>query len=263
MRYLRLYFTFFAIRMKMYAEHRAAVALLALSAVASDGVAIAFVWIVYEQVPEIAGWSRSDVLLAYALLTLSGGIGQLFIDGCWTIGHSVHEGRFELFLTRPVPALVSVLTTWMSPEGIGTIALGTVLLALAVPGLDEGLSVGVWATGGLLFCCGVAVRTGWTLLINCLAFWSSGAVTLGVSQVTEPMYDFARFPLSIYVPAVRVALLTVIPLGFISAVPASFIVGERLPAVVYLASPLVALGVWAAALAALSGGSSRYEGVGN
>jgi len=52
-------------------------------------------------------------------------LSSLFTDG---VGLVFRLGLLDTFLVRPLPVLISVLTRWMSPEGISGVVLGAVLV---------------------------------------------------------------------------------------------------------------------------------------
>jgi ABC-2 type transport system permease protein len=263
LRYVRLYLHFVGVRLQTYAEYRGDALLMGTSSALTDGLGLVFLWVIFRQIPTIHGWTVWEVLLIYGLVVLSGGVTQLLFDGIWTIGNNVYQARFDIFLTRPIPPLLSVLTFWMSPEGIGGVVLGVALSGVAVAHLNRSWSLPDILVAAVLVGSGIAVRLGVTLVVNCIGFWSGGPLASGMGELSEPMYDLVRYPLGIYATAVRVALTTAVPLAFVSFLPASFLSrGTDQSGIVFL-GPVVAIVIWGVGLWLFQRGVRRYDSSGN
>jgi ABC-2 type transport system permease protein len=64
--------------------------------------------------------------------------------------------------------------------------------------------------------------------------------SIPVTQMVFSMNEFAKYPLSIYHGAIRILLTWIIPYGFVSFYPASYLLGRDVGQLVWL-SPIVAL----------------------
>jgi ABC-2 type transport system permease protein len=263
LRYARLYLRFLALRLQTYAEYRGDALLMASSSLLTDGLGLVFLWVIFRQIPAINGWTSWEVLLIYGLVVLTGGVTQLFFDGIWTIGSCVYQARFDTFLVRPIPPLLSVLTFWMSPEGIGGLALGGALCGVALAHLHRDWSPGALVLGSVLVISGIGVRLGVTLIVNCIGFWSSGPLGGGTGEVSEPMYDLVRYPLRVYAPIVRTVLTTAVPLAFVSVMPAAYLSRGLDWGTIVLLGPAVAAIICAYGLWLFHRGIRRYDSSGN
>lgn len=256
-----IYWTVLGLRLKSFVANPVDSGLLMVSALLTDGVALVFLWGIMLQTPSLSGWDARDVVLLYGFVTAGGGMTQLFFDGLWTISSGVHEGRFDYFLVRPVPILLSLVTNWMSPEGVGGILLGGTLISF---GLAEApaATVADACVVAALFLSGVGVRVGITLAVNALGFWAPGPTASSLGLVTEPVYDFARFPLSTYPAGLGATLFSIVPLAFIAYVPASFALDRELPAAAYMLSPVASACVCGIAWQTFRRGVRVYTSVG-
>src|SRR4030095_8555258 len=224
-RYLSLYWLFLIQRLKVLMEYRASFILGACSAFVWQASSIAMVWVVMQKVPSLNGWSYDEVLLVYGLITLAKSINHMFADNLWTLGRIyIRSGGFDRFLVRPIDPLFHLLADRFCQDGVGNFLVGAVLVIKSSIALDIDwtplkllmLIVGV-VSGGFIF---IALN-----LITCVAaFWIVDSV-----PVTRLVFDnhlFAQYPLSIYPRGISILLTWIIPYGFASFYPASYLLGR-------------------------------------
>jgi len=77
-----------------------------------------------------------------------------------------------------------------------------------------------------------------------LAFWIGDSHTLS-KQLFEFLLTFSNYPKSIYVGAIKVFLLTVVPSGFIGFVPIETIKNQSLSGVFYILGFTLVYSYWA------------------
>ncbi len=182
-----------------------------------------------QQVPSLNGWNYDEVLLVYGLVTLSKSINHMFADNLWTLGRQyIRSGGFDRFLVRPIDPLFHLLADRFCQDGMGNFLVGLALVIRSTNALDIAwtpsklamLVVGV-ISGGLIF---IALN-----LITCVtAFWIVDSV-----PVTRLVFDnhlFAQYPLTIYPRAIGILLTWLIPYGFASFYPASYLLDRNLAA---------------------------------
>lgn len=206
-------------------EYRASFILGAVSTIAWQGSSIAAVWVVMQKVPNLNGWSYNEVLLVYGLVTLAKSINHMFADNLWTLGQVyIRSGGFERFLVRPIDPLFHLLADRFCQDGVGNFLVGIALVIKSSVDLDIHwtpskilvLIVGV-LSGGFIF---IALN-----LITCVtAFWIVDSV-----PITRMVFDnhmFAQYPLTIYPKAISILLTWIVPYGFASFYPASYLLNR-------------------------------------
>jgi ABC-2 type transport system permease protein len=227
------------------------------------GAGLVFVWALFGRVPRVAGWSLWEVAFLYALAIIPRGLVLLLADGPWRLRHLVNSGEFDRLLLRPLSPALQVATQLSSLYGLGTVALGVVILLRAVAELRP-----AWHAGHLLFLC--AALLGATLLIaaldfatHCIVFWQPASHS-AFPVLVGNLIEFAKFPLTLYGQAVQLALTWLLPIAFVSYYPSLVLLGkpQAQPWLGYgapLAGPavvLVASLIWGRALA-------RYQSAGH
>ncbi len=237
-RYLDLYRYFVIQRFKILMEYRLNFFIGSTSTAVLQAASLAAIWVVMRQIPSLNGWNFYEVILVYGLLTMGESITHMFADNLWTIGWVyVRSGDFDRFLVRPIDPLFHLLADRFCHDGFGNLITGALLVGVSMHNLGIALTplrlvyilVSV-ISGGLIF---IALN----LFTATSVFWIMESIP--VTQMVFTMNEFAKYPLSIYHSSIRILLTWIIPYGFVSFYPASYLLGRDAGTLVWL-SPLVA-----------------------
>ncbi len=237
-RYTRLYGLFFIQRLKILMEYRLNFFIGAFSFVLVQSVGLVGVWAIMRQVPSLNGWTFPELLLIYGLIHLSKSISHMFADNLWTLGHAyIRTGSFDRFMVRPINPLFHLLADRFCHDGIGDFLVGAALVvyasqALHIPWSFFNLAYLVVMTlsGGMIF-------IGLNLVTATSAFWIIESVP--VTQIVHATHEFAFYPLDMYNQVIKLGLTWIIPFGFASFYPASYLAGRDVGALAWI-GPLVA-----------------------
>lgn len=237
-RYLDLYWHFLIQRLKVLMEYRASFILGAASTIVWQASSIAAVWVVMQKVPNLNGWTYDEVLLIYGLVTLAKSINHMFADNLWTVGRVyIRSGGFERFLVRPIDPLFHLLADRFCQDGVGNFLVGVALV------IKSSIDLGIDWTPSKFLVLIVGVLSGGAIfialnLITCVAaFWIVDSV-----PVTRLVFDnhlFAQYPLTIYPKAISILLTWIVPYGFASFYPASYLLDRDFGSLVWY-GPIVA-----------------------
>ncbi len=238
-RYATLYYWFLIQRFKILMEYRVNFIIGATSTIILQIAGLLTIWVVMSQVPSLNGWNLNEILLVYGLLTLSKSITHMFADNLWTIGWNyVRSGDFDRFLVRPVDPLFHLLADRFCHDGIGNFLVGAALVGISTRALGI-----AWTPFNLLYLV-VAVVSGGIIFIalNLItatsAFWLVESIP--VTQIIFNTHEFAKYPLTIYHQFIGILLTWVIPYGFASFYPASYLLGRDVGALAWM-GPVVAM----------------------
>lgn len=260
-RYTSLYWFFLIQRVKILMEYRVNFFIGMSSTVLLQLAGLLGIWVIMRQVPNINGWTLDEVLLIYGLLTLAKSINHMFADNLWIIGWGyIRPGGFDRFLVRPINPLFHLLADRFCHDGIGNLLVGAALVIIASHNLQI-----VWTPLNLLYLI-VAVISGGGIFIalNLITATSSFWIieSIPVTQVIFNTHEFARFPLTIYPRAIGLLLTVLIPYGFASFYPASYLLGRDASLLVWL-PPLVALALAVVSYRVWLFGLKHYGGTGS
>lgn len=225
-RHLRLYWAFLLQQFKSYAEYRANFVLGVSSTIFLQVSNLLTLWVVMQQIPSFNGWGYYEILLIYGLITLAKSINHMFADNLWTVGRVyIRTGQFDRFLVRPLDPLFHLIADRFCYDGVGNFIVGLVVLSTALIGLQITLTpwLALYLTLAVLSGGGIFIALN---LITCVtSFWIMDSV-----PVTRAVFDnhlFAQYPLTIYPRAVTTLLTWLIPYGFASFYPASYVLGRE------------------------------------
>ena len=212
-------------------------------------------------IPSLTCWTLSELLLIYVLLTLAKSLNHMFADNLWTFGWDyVRLGLFDRFLVRPIDPLFHLLADRFCHDGIGNFLVGTALLVSAWT------SLGIPVTLLNLVYIVVAVLSGGLIFISLnlvtavSAFWIRRSIA--VTSVVFNTHEFAKYPLTIYPHAMGVLLTWLVPYGFASFYPASFLLGRDSSLIVWL-GPVIATALMLFAYRVWRFGLRHYAGTGS
>ena len=228
--------------------------------------ALAALWIVLREFPEMNGWDFPQMAFLYSLWMLAHAVNNTFFLTVGDIPEHVREGEMDRFLVRPLNALFQVLTTpqQVFPDEL-VLAFGVFAMATAIslPVIDVWfvLFVPLVVIGGALIDFSI------NLIVATCAFWFVKVDGLRwiVFQLQQ---EFTRYPISIYTRGVRLLLTFLLPYAFMNYFPATFFLKKsddalHLAPQVGLLSPAVGLVCFVIAYAFWRFGLDHYEGVGH
>lgn len=243
-------------------EYEADFWVLIVAAILSQCLGLVFISAIFERLPSIDGWRLWDVMLIYSMVFFAEGVVSLGAEGTWRLGRWVNQGDLDRMLVRPFSPLLQVMSSDLGTNGIGNIALGSVLIVLSAAHSSVHWGASTVAAALVLVISGITVKLGVTLASNATAFWLKSP-TSTVPFTLHQLGDLCRYPITIYSVALRAMLLTAIPFAFVSFVPASALLHHGRWWWAGWLTPLVGLYTVVGGVIAFRRGLARYESTGN
>jgi len=237
-RYLKLYLWFWAQRLKVLLEYPGSTLIGLFCQILTQIPGILAIWVVIRQVPGLGGWNYNEVLLIYGLLTVSMGLSFVFGQNLWFIGNGyIRPGSFDRLLLKPIDPLFMLVVEYFSWSGMGDALMGAVVTGKALLALNI-----MWSPLKVLALLlsvgsGTAIFIAVFLIGSVSAFWIINSIP--VTALFYMTHIFARYPLSIYPRGVLLLVTWLLPYGFASYYPASYLLGKEAGTLVW-AGPLVA-----------------------
>ena len=100
---VKLYFSFLKASLKEMLIYRLDCIVGMVSQIVTQLVEIIFIWIVFQNTENLAGWNFMQVLLLYGITLISVGISDFCFDALYDIGPKyIREGDFDKIMLRPV-----------------------------------------------------------------------------------------------------------------------------------------------------------------
>lgn len=224
---------------------------------------ILFLYLIFQQIPHLQGWSLSQLIFIYGFAQIPRGIDHLFTDNIWLVAwRLVITGDFDRYMLRPMNVFFQVIAEKLQPDALGELLIGSILVVYA-----SMQGVAVWSAEkiALFFIsvlAGALIYTSIKLFFASFSFWvkQSGPFL----QFAYELADFAKYPTDIYHKGIRFIITWVIPFAFVAYLPASYFLGTQgTSGFVILVECAIAAAFWCIAYGVFRRGIRRYESAGN
>ena len=261
-RYLRLYRVLVAQFLKTIMQSRVDFLIGLLGFFFAQVMGIAFLYLVFQQIPDLQGWTLDQLIFIYGFAQIPRGIDHLFTDNIWLVAYRlVINGDFDRYMLRPMNIFFQVIAEKLQPDALGELLIGTILV---VRSLTKGIVIVDGLHVALFFVsifAGALIYTSIKLFFASLAFWLK--VSGPFLQIAYDMANFAKYPTEIYSKGVRFLITWVIPFAFVAYLPASFFMKADTSAGVVVIECGIAFVFWWIAYALFHRGTQVYESAGN
>lgn len=200
--------------------------MMLISGIVTRLLTMAIPFVIYKNLPNIAGWQEKEVYLIMSFLFIAEGLNSVLFEGIWQMPAMVFGGKFDTILSRPVSPFFQVLSFGMGLQGIGVFLFGIISLNILLK------SLGRFTLVTLLLCllfivCGTVILMSVYLISNSLIFWFDSGGRTSIPFTINSLGQYARYPVTIYPKGVRLVLLFIIPYAFIGSIPAYILRGEH------------------------------------
>ncbi|HET8681164.1 MAG TPA: ABC-2 family transporter protein [Micromonosporaceae bacterium] len=224
MRYLRLLRTFTTASLRSELEYRSNAIASVLMSLFWLGWALGSVSIIYGYEDEIAGWSYQETLVVVGLFYAMNGYRQAFITpNVSRIGELVRTGSLDFLLLKPVSSQFMVTFRQVSVYNLADPVIG-VAVALALAGGGGHLTASRLPAFAVLLGFGFLALHSLALLLHSATVWITSST--GADNLLKGSLEVARIPLDFYPGPLRIVLMTVLPVGLATTVPARALVGR-------------------------------------
>lgn len=205
-------------------QYRINLLLSLLGGMAYQGITLIFMGLLILSFQTIEGWHYSDIGLMVSMRLCSHAIYVLLFGSIMHLPRLVFVGAIDKFLTTPVNLFAQVITYRFNILGIGDVLLGVASLAVFVPSAIQEWEL--WKIIYLLFAIlgGGFIETATQVTIAAFSFRHLSTNSLQI-LVDTTVGSFGVFPLTVFGARGLLILCSIFPLGLISFLPASAILG--------------------------------------
>ena len=246
--------------LKTQMEYPANFRMMVFSGVLMRTLMMGVAFVLYRNIPDIAGWREGEIYLILGFMFASEGITSIMTDGIWHLPALVFRGEFDVMLSRPISPLYQILSYEIGLQGIGVLFMGFLSCGLGL------LSLG-WLTPLSVFLCilfmltGAILRSAYNLIGASSIFWHGAGGQVNAPFLVYSIGEYARYPVSIYPGFMQFILLVIIPAGFAGFVPVLILRGEK-PVIYTLALAAITVIYSLAARAIFYTGARKYQSMG-
>lgn len=256
---INIYFSFIVASLKEMLIYRIDCLVGMFSQIITEAVEIIFIWIVFQNTPNLAGWNFKQVLLLYGITLISVGIKNFTTDGLYEFGPKlIREGDFDKILLRPVHPLISITGATKEFVAFGYSLLGIVLTVLMIIQLNIPMTIMLIIKIIFYAICGSLILSALNTIFSITSFWTYRSNE--VIWTFDRIYTFAQYPIDIYNMFIKILITVILPFAFVAYYPTMSYLGFN-KYMIYLC-PIVAIVLWIIAVILWNFALNKYRSTG-
>ena len=235
-RYLRLVRVFASASIAAQLEYRVNFIINLISSFLTAGGALFGLAVLYGDGRPLGGWSYREALVVVGLYTfVQGFIGAFLAPNLNAIVEAVRTGTLDFTLLKPIDAQFLVSARNVNLFRLTDLLTGLGLIVWAAHGV-AGVTLSGVLTGALLIVAALLIVYAVWFMLTTTAFWFVKVANL--TELFSSLFRAGQMPVSAFPGWVRLLFTSIVPVAFITTLPAEAIVGR-----VHLSSAATAAGV--------------------
>lgn len=228
MRYLRLYFSFFKINLQSALAYRNNFLFGLLITGLESFTAYVTIAVLFNHVPSINGWTYTDTMVLIGIFMVINGLSWiLFRASIEKLDQLISRGDFDNYLVKPISSqfLASFTRLDVEDSARGLVGLGIITTGF----IQAGQAPTIFGTLSFIIAlaCGEAILYSIQLILKTVSFKSVQG--WGSNNIFYRLQDTTQFPLTIYRGFTRIFFMVIIPIYFVTTVPAQLLLGKVTP----------------------------------
>lgn len=216
-RYLKVLGLFWSTAIAAELEYRANFLLAALSSLGNLIGSLFGLFLFYRTGYSFAGWAWEETLVVLGIFTLLQGFSATFLSpNLNKIVQQVQQGTLDFVLLKPISSQFWLSTRILSPWGLPDLIFGFILIGYAGQRLDLEFSNYLWSVIPLSF--GLMSLYSLWFMLGATSIWF--VKIYNVTEVLRGLLEAGRYPMVAYPVAYRFFFTFVIPVAFLTTIPA-------------------------------------------
>jgi ABC-2 type transport system permease protein len=222
-RYLRVLSIFWRTTFAAEMEYRLNFVVSTLSSLGQLAGSLFGLFLFYRTGYTFAGWDWEQALIVLGIFTLFQGFSSTFLSpNLNRIVTHIQQGTLDFVLLKPISSQFWLSTYTLSPWGIPDFIFGAILIGYAGGRLGLGGANYMFSLLPLLF--GFIILYSLWFMLGAMSIWF--VKIYNVTEVLRGLLEAGRFPMAAYPVAYRFFFTFVIPVAFLTTVPAEALLGR-------------------------------------
>lgn len=239
MRYFRVLRLFWETAIAAELEYRLNFLIAALTSITGLVGSIFGLFLFYQTDYTFQNWSWEEALIVLGMFTLLQGFSITFLaPNLSKIVRHVQDGTLDFVLLKPINSQFWLSTRVVSPWGLPDVLFG--LLIIGYAGSQLNLGVFNYLAGIPPLLCGVLSLYSLWFMLGATSIWF--VKIYNVTEVLRGLLEAGRYPIIAYPAAYRVFFTFVVPVTFLTTVPAQALL-NRLESSWFLLSIALSFGL--------------------
>jgi len=173
---------------------------------------------------KLGGWRWEQALVVLGVYTLLNGFASTLLrPNLGNLVKQVQSGSLDFVLLKPMDSQIWLSLRTLSPWGLPELVLGLVLVVVGT--IRSGARPGATAllTGALMLLAGITILYSLWFVLAATSIWF--VKIWNATEVLRSLLAAGQFPVSAYPASLRLVFSTVLPVAFLTTVPAEAILG--------------------------------------
>ncbi len=204
-------------------EYRANFIVASLSSLGNIAGSIFSLFLFYRTGYSFQDWSWEEALVVLGIFTILQGFANTFlVPNLNKIVRHVQNGTLDFILLKPISSQFQLSFRTLSPWGMPDLFFGLGIVLFAGDRLQ--VPVSVYAVGLFPLAFGIASLYSLWFVLGATSVWF--VKIYNVTEVLRGLLEAGRYPVVAYPAIYRVFFTFVIPVAFLTTIPAEAIVGR-------------------------------------
>lgn len=222
-RYLKVLRLFWGAAIAAELEYRINFFIATLSSLGNLAGSLFGLFLFYRTGYTFSGWSWEAALVVLGIFTLLQGFSATFLaSNLNRIVRHVQEGTLDFILLKPIRSQFWLSTHTLSPWGLPDIIFGSIIIGYAGKRLGVGINGYLLGVLPLLFSL-VILYSLWFML-GATSIWF--VKIYNATEVLRGLLEAGRYPIAAYPTAYRFFFTFVMPVAFLTTIPAQVLLGR-------------------------------------
>ena len=222
-RYIQVLKLFWSTAIAAELEYRLNFLIASLSSLGNLTGSLFGLFLFYRTGYTFQGWSWEEALVILGIFTLLQGVSATFLVPNLNriVGH-VQQGTLDFVLLKPISSQFWLSSRSISPWGMPDLIFGIVLIAYA--GSKLGLGLNNYLISAIPIFFGIMSLYSLWFMLGATSIWF--VKIYNVTEVLRGLLEAGRFPMVAYPATYRFFFTFIVPVAFLTTVPAEAMLGR-------------------------------------
>lgn len=222
-KYLQVLRLFWSTAIAAELEYRLNFLIAALSSLTNLAGSLFSLFLFYQKGYTFRGWQWEEALIVLGIFTLLQGFSATFLaPNLNRIVRHVQDGTLDFILLKPISSQFWLSSRTVSPWGLPDLVFGLIIIFYA--GTRLHVTIGNYATSAIPLTFGFAILYSLWFMLGATSIWF--VKIYNVTEVLRGLLEAGRFPIVAYPTVYRFFFTFVVPVAFLTTIPAETMLGR-------------------------------------
>jgi ABC-2 type transport system permease protein len=222
-RYYRILKLFWSTAIAAELEYRLNFLIASLSSLTNLIGGLFSLFLFYQNGYTFTGWNWFEAMIVLGIFTFLQGVsGTFLIPNLSKIVQQIEQGTLDFVLLKPISSQFWLSTRAISPWGLPDLVFGGIIILYA--GNQLGLTFSHYLLSIIPIICGIIILYSLWFILGATSIWF--VKIYNVTEVLRGFLEAGRYPMIAYPVIYRFFFTFVVPVAFLTTVPAEILLGR-------------------------------------